>query len=149
MPRQQGVDIEQHLNRLIAHVGGQNDREVAQHLVDRKRVRVQLHLAGLDLGEIQHLVEQAEQGAGRTFALGSVVFLSRGELGLAQQREHAQNRVHWRADFVAHIGQKLALGKRCGLRRLGGLHQLCDVGADGDVFFDLSLTADKRGNQRV
>ena len=68
-----------------------------------------------------------------------------------QQLEHAQNGVHGRADFVAHVGQKLALGQGGNLgvgfgflqrvfqRLVGG-----DVGANADVLLRQAVGAQQR-----
>ena len=42
-------------------------------------------------------------------------------MGPAQNFEHSQNPVHWRANFVAHIGQKLAFLPRGIQCRIAGL----------------------------
>ena len=49
-----------------------------------------------------------------------------------QQLEHAQNRIHRCAYFMAHVGHELALGARGLLRGLGGACQFGDVGVSGD-----------------
>ena len=83
--------------------------------------------AGLDPRQIEDVVEQLQQGAGR-FAGRVDVVAHRGRK-LFRQREvrHAQDRVHGRAQLVAHARQELALG-HVGRLRLGGpllqrLHQ--------------------------
>ena len=52
-----------------------------------------------------------------------------------KQLNHAQDAVHGGADFVAHVGQKTALGKIGGLGGLAGANQLrlAEL-ALGDVF---------------
>ena len=60
LARQQGVNVKQHFDRLLADVGGQDHGQVAQHLVHGKGVWVQRHFAGLDFGEIQNFVEQPQ-----------------------------------------------------------------------------------------
>ena len=108
--RQRGVDVEQHLHRLDADVGRHDHRQVAHQLVDAEGVRVQQHLAGFDFGEVEDVVQQPQQRARRTFGLAGVVGLARRQLGLLQQRQHAEDGVHGRANLMAHVGQKLALG---------------------------------------
>ena len=61
-----------------------------------------------------------------------VVGLLRRQPGLGQQRQHAEDRIHRRANFVAGIGQELALRPRRRLRGFGGLHQFGDVDAKAD-----------------
>ena len=134
--RQGRIDVEQHLQVLGADVGRHDDRQVAHQLIDAERVRIERHLAGLDLGEVEDVVEQSEQRARRALGLECVVGLARRQLGPAQQRQHAQDRVHRRADLVAHVGEKLALRPRRLLGRLGRPHQLGDVGV---VTHDVSV----------
>ncbi len=78
---------------------------------------------GLDLGQIQDVVENPQQ------MLGGVVDLEQGSplLGrvdfLAEQIGQPDDRVHRRADFVAHVGQKRALGPIGRFGRVLGLQQ--------------------------
>ncbi len=81
-----------------------------QHRVQIERPWVQAHLAGFHLGEIQNVIEQAQQGARGAIRLHDVVVLLCVQGCALQQFEHAQNSVHRRADFVAHVGQELTLG---------------------------------------
>ena len=57
---QQRVHVEQHFDRLVAYIGRQDHRQVAQQAVHAKRLRIQRHLSGFDFGKIQHVVEQAK-----------------------------------------------------------------------------------------
>ena len=54
----------------------------------------------------------AEQRLARALERLGVLALLRRQLGLEQQRRHAEHAVHRRADLVAHVGQELALGHR-------------------------------------
>ena len=135
-----GVDVKEYFHGLVAHTGREDDREVAHQAVKAKGLQVEFHLACIDLGEVQDVVEQAKQGLGGAFGLVGVVELAGGQVGVLQQAQHAQDGVHGRAYLVAHVGQKLALGQRRSLRyRLGllqGLLELLncgDVGADADI----------------
>jgi hypothetical protein len=73
-------------------------------------------LARLDLGEIQDVVDQGQQG----FSAGEdglgVAALLVGKLRVQQERGHPDDTVHGRANLVAHIGQELAL---CSARPFG------------------------------
>ncbi|MDA0191781.1 MAG: hypothetical protein OSW77_16125, partial [Proteobacteria bacterium] len=93
------------------------DGKVAQQLVETERRIVQLQLAGLDLGEIQDVVEDAQQRAGRPPRFLHVVALARVQPGEFQQLQESQHGIHRRADLVAHVGHELALGPAT---RLGG-----------------------------
>mmetsp|Transcript_35513 Transcript_35513/g.64654 ORF Transcript_35513/g.64654 Transcript_35513/m.64654 type:complete len:372 (-) Transcript_35513:39-1154(-) len=87
-------------------------------------MRVQLHLAGLDLGEVQHIVDDGQQGLGRRAGLGRIVVLARRQLGTQQQVEHAQGAAHRGADLMAHVGEEVALGLAGRLGRDTGAHQV-------------------------
>ena len=101
-----------------------------------------LHLAGLDLGEVEDVVDQAEEVPAGDADLGEVG----DEALLAELRgfldEHfavADDGVERRAQLVAHIGEELALRLVGGVGLLLGLLQLAlallelgDVGVDGD-----------------
>ena len=75
-------------------------------------LQLDLDLAGLDLGEIENVVDQVEQvlAAGMDgVEIFAALFLALGEAA-AQHVGEADDRVHRRADFVAHAGQEFALG---------------------------------------
>ena len=70
---------------------------------------LQLDLAGLDLGEVQDVVDDRQEPfPGSAYGLG-VLALHPGELGVEQQPRHADHTVQRRADLVAHVRQKGAL----------------------------------------
>ena len=93
-----------------------------------------VELAGFDLGEVQNVVEDAEQRLGGGLDLGEIVVLLGRELGLERQVSQPDHRVHRRADLVAHVGEEVRLGAR---RRLGHLlgaaHLVLGPLALGDV----------------
>ena len=84
----------------------------------------QLQLAGLDLGEVEQVVDDAQQAIGRRLdrlqALPLVLVQGRVEHELG----HAEDGVHGGADLVADVGQELVLGPVGRLRRLLRLAQL-------------------------
>ena len=82
--------------------------------------RRQRHPAGFDLAEIQDVVDDAQQVFSRTVHPLDVIALLLVQLGLEHQVAHAQDGVHGRADLVAHVGQKIALGPGRLLRQLLG-----------------------------
>ena len=128
--RQRGVDLEQHLDGLVGGTGGEDRAQPPDELVRVEGLRVQQHLSGFDLREVQDVVEQPQQRTRRAFGLAGIVALACRQRGLVQQRQHAQDGIHRRADLVAHVGQEVALG-------LGGLlgdvarpHEVGDVDAE-------------------
>ena len=81
-------------------------------------------LAGLDLGQIEYIVEDGQQGlAGAADALDHVA-LVRGERLALQDLGQAEDGIQRGADLVAHVGEKLALGRVGGLGDRRGLAQL-------------------------
>jgi hypothetical protein len=104
---------------------------------------LELHLAGLDFGEIEDVVDDGEEGfAGGADGVDEVALLA-GERGLHEEAGHADDAVHGRADFVRHGGEELALGAGgfvglvLGAAELGlGLDAGGDVGLDGDKILD-------------
>ena len=93
-------------------------------LVDQRRelhrLRIELELAGLDLGEVEHLVDEAEQvRAGAVHALQRLQRLLRAEARRVGDHHLGQpdDGVERRAQLVAHAGDELRLV----LARLGEL----------------------------
>ena len=81
-----------------------------------KAAALQLEPPGLDLGEVEDVVDDAQQRvAARADDLGELALLG-GQLGVEQQAGHADDGVHRRADLVAHRREEGAL-RLC--RRLG------------------------------
>ena len=122
--RQRRVDGPGDVDALLVGLRRQQLHHALHALVDRQRRRVELQLVGLDLGEVEDLVDQRQQRARRALdGVGIGALLGR-ELGVAHQRRHAEDAVHRRADLVAHGGQEARLGPVGGLRLLARLRQL-------------------------
>jgi len=97
--------------------------------------RLERQLAGLDLGEIEHVVDQGEQRVGAEADRLGVFALDGSELKIEEQAGHADHAVHWRADFVAHVGEEFALGLGGGL---GGFLRVAQLdGALRDEMFEI------------
>ena len=103
---------------------GQRAQGGAQHGDEREIGRVQLQAAGLDLGEVQDVVDDPEEGVRRRLDRRQVLPLVLGEEGVEGQVGHAEDGVHGGADLVADVGQELVLGPVGRLRRLLGAAQL-------------------------
>ena len=108
--RHGGVQLKEHFHRLVLQGGRQHDREIAQQFIQTKRRIVQFQLAGLDLGKVQNVVEDGQQGTCRPFRLVDVVALACIQPGALHELQQAQYGVHRRANFVAHVGDKFAFG---------------------------------------
>ena len=82
-----------------------------QHLPHIEIAGIQLHLAALDLGHIQNVVDQPQQIIGGGLDLLQAVHDPLRALpALERDGRHADDAVHRRADLVAHAGEKLGLG---------------------------------------
>ena len=100
--------------RLRSHQGldlGQQARQV-------DRMGRQLEPARLQLGQVQHIVEDGQQVLAGLARDLQMLALLRIERGAVEQRHHAQQAVEGRAQLVAHVGQEGALGP-VGLLGLG------------------------------
>ena len=119
-PRLSGADK---LDILVLGAEGHGVGEIIQRGGKVEVHDLQLELSGFDLGEVQHVVEDAEKGfAAGAHGLGAVALLA-VELGVQQQAGHADDAVHGRPDFVAHVGQELALGDARAFRFRRGVPQ--------------------------
>ena len=100
----------------------------AQHAVAQLRqVKgnvLQLHLAALQLGHVQHIVDQAEQeaGGGQDLLPARLLFFLIPDAAAADG-DHAADAVDGGADVVAHAAQEAGLGGVGPLGLLGGVFQ--------------------------
>ena len=111
------------LGRAQGHPYGRSyqTREPTRGVLDR-------HHAALELGKVQDVVDDAEQGVAAAADRLDALDLLGAQPAPAQQRGHAHHAVERRADLVAHRGEERRF---CSCRRLGSLlggHQLGDVG---------------------
>ena len=95
---------------------------------------VELDLAGLDLREIEDVVDDRQQRIARCADRLGVVALLVIERRVEQQAAHPDDRVHRRADLVAHRGEERALGAVGVLGRFAGCLALAEQAGivDGD-----------------
>ena len=106
----------------------------------------QLQMAGLDLRQVEHVVHNHLQRAGRVADHVHVFALRLIERCLAQKLRHSHDPAHGRPDFVAHMGHELGLRLRRAERLVAGPLGICAVargGRRGHV--RLSLGAHQRG----
>ena len=97
------------------------------------RQLLDLHFTRLDLGEIENVIDDFQQGKRRFADQIDHFQLVVPEAGLAQHVDHANHAVHGRANLVAHIGEKDRFSVVGPVRLLPGLFQI--GGACGDLFF--------------
>ena len=103
---------------------GHGGKGLFQDVRDVERHDLDAQLAGLDLREIEDVVDHVHQVLGRLVDDGRAFVLFGRERRVEQQRRHAEHAVHRRADLVAHAGEELALGPRRRFRRVARLAQL-------------------------
>ncbi len=86
-------------------------QHVVQQLVELQRYQLQLRLACFDLGQFQDIVDQRQQMVAGTIDDIEVAPVVSGDLaGIGHHLRKADHRIERRPQFVAHIGQKHALG---------------------------------------
>ena len=117
------VHLIDQLEPLLVSAEGQRLYRPVQRSPQIEVDRLQIQPACLDLGEVQDVVQQPEQGIGGFLDREEELPLFRGELGVQSQLRHPDDAVHRCANLVAHIGQKLALGPIRHLGLVSGAHQ--------------------------
>ena len=101
-------------NTLLGGAQIEDVADIAQQPAHRHRAKVQSHLAGLNPGQVQDVVNQHQQAAAAgTDGVEVVTLLGVGNR-VIQQVTVADHRVHRRPDFMGHIGQEFAFGAACG-----------------------------------
>ena len=77
-----------------------------------------------DLGQIQNIVEQAQQIRARSPKYSNVLPLFGGQWRVPEKIGHANDRVHRCPDLVAHLGQKITFRA---IRSVRGFFQLVNA----------------------
>ena len=109
--RRQMVGIDDQFDILACRLVAHHVDHTEQHAVDREVAAVHAQLAGFDLRQIEHVVDDAEQVMGCVFDLAQANERPRIADLPAQQVRQADDGVHRRADLVTHIGEEGALGQ--------------------------------------
>ena len=109
----------EHLHRLLD--------ELDQVTVDR----VELQAARLDLGEVQHVVDDRQQRVGRAVNGFGKASLGLVEARVHEQTGHAQHAIHRRTQLMAHAGHEIALGPAQDLQLRVAFLELARTGAHG------------------
>ena len=119
--RQRRLELVGQLQSFRECLGRQQLKRVFDARLRIERLQIELQLAGLDLREVENVVDDRQQPvAARADHLDPLTLRAR-QRRIQQQRGHADHAVHRRADLVAHAGEKRALGLCRGLGRfLGG-----------------------------
>ncbi len=122
--RQGRIDTIYHFQPFF---GGTIANQVVQtfkNLIEIEIADVQNQLAGLDLGKIQDVVDDTEQMLRGSADLAQLLALFGLQCGILQQVGQTNDRIHRRADLMAHIRQKRAFGDVGHFRRLHRVRQL-------------------------
>ena len=108
---QRGVAVDQadQLQVLLVGGGGEDGQGVLDQLAQVERDVLQHQLAGLDLREVEDLVDDPQQAFGGLVDGAQVVLLARGHLALLQQVGETEDAIERGADLVAHVGEELGL----------------------------------------
>ncbi|OIQ87435.1 hypothetical protein GALL_306860 [mine drainage metagenome] len=146
-----GVDARHQRQVLPPGLGGQKLGHAFDHVGQGEVFFLDAHAPGFDLGKIENVVDDVQQGIGRFHDGMDLRALLSVEGRIEQQLGHAQHAVHRRADFVAHGGDEFRLharGFQCGIPRLRQFLlvtlALGDVGADRDVLVGFSPAVQER-----
>ena len=128
------IDVAQELEALPMGA----DREEAEGVTDRvtqvELDGIEVQLAGLDLREVEDVVDHGEQRVGGDLDEPEVLGLLVVDLGVEEKLRHADDAVHRGADLVAHVRQEFRLQPRDLDRRVAGLLEfLLDDLSLGDV----------------
>ena len=97
------------LDMLLDDRGAEGFSDFLEHVPDAEWRLLELQLVGVDLREIQDVVEDAQQIARRRMGDADVLVRLRRQVGLESQTVHVDDRVHGRADLVAHHRQERSL----------------------------------------
>ena len=84
----------------------------------------EVDLAGLELRNIQNVVDQGEQRLGAVAHCDRTFALLRCQIGLQQQSVHPDDAVHRGTNLVGHIGEEIRFGA---VRLFGGFTRLLEA----------------------
>ena len=104
------MDMAGQFQPLLVGADGERFHRVAQAFPEVELLALQHELFGLDLGEVEDIVDHAEQGLARIADGREELALLGRELALEDQFGHADHGVQGRANFMAHVRQEGALG---------------------------------------
>ena len=102
--------MDQELEPLIMRLLGRQRGDRANHLIELEVDGLDVELIGLNLGEIEDVIDDAEERRAGVVDFAHVVPLLGIKGRLEGEVREADDGVHGRADLVAHVGQERALG---------------------------------------
>ena len=111
-----------------------------------ERLGLEVHPPRLDLTEVQHVVDDGQQGVPARADDLRVVALLLGQLGVQQEAAHPDHRVHGGPDLVTHRGEERALGLVGALGIAPCGHEIAEEAGVLDGQHRLGGEGPKRGN---
>ena len=105
-----GGDVAEEFKTLFIGAKGEGLESGFEDIAEVEVDVFELGLAGFDLGEVEDVVDDAEERVCGEFDGLEVLALLWDELGLESEIGHANHAVEWGADFVAHVSEELAFG---------------------------------------
>jgi len=109
--------------------------KIVEHVVQVKIQYIHFQFTCFNFGKIQNVIENAQQRFAAGFYDSSEFTLLVTKFGIQKQADHTHDPVHRGADFVTHVGQKIAFGDVGNLRLHGHLVGACDGILKMDVGF--------------
>ena len=143
------VDEQTYLRFFVLRRTSHQQHRTFHHIAQVGRNELDLELVSLNLGDVKNVVQYVEQCKRRTIDGVEHCALLVTKLGVLELIYHAQDAIHWRADFMAHIGQKLSLGAACCVRDFLSILSYRDVCSDRNVFEWLSTGVIEQGDSRI
>ena len=105
-------EVDRQLQPLAVRGRGDDVRGGLDHLAQVEVALLELEVAGLDLRDVQDVVDDQQQLLARGAGGRRVLALLVVELGVEQQLRHPDDAVERGPDLVAHVGQERGLGPR-------------------------------------
>ena len=104
--RNAGRDVHQELESLFVRLLRGQRRDGADDFIELEVGGFDVELAGLDLGEVEDVVDDRQQRRAGIVDLADVVALLGRQLRLEGEMREADDGVHRRADLVAHVREE-------------------------------------------
>ena len=124
--RELGIDVEVQFETFLRRAVSENIDRLGEKGVDLDRELLQLHLGGLELGEIEDVIDEVEERLAARADHVHQLFLLGLQAELNEETGRTDDAVHRGANFVTHVGEEVPL-RRCGdLGSLLGLLKLRD-----------------------
>ena len=111
-----------------SRTGSKEIDRILHEIDQRKGLKVEFDSARLDLGEIEHVIDDGQQGITAPADGLDEIELFGVQRSVQEQIGHADNGIHWRANLVTHAGEKGALGAIGGIGAQACLLE-CRLGA--------------------